>query len=194
MILNHIVTHFENSVREKGILSEEDIEKMAYGMQVILSECVKIILMSIFFAILGLLPEFLFAFTLLASIRSYSGGLHFYTWLKCFVFSFAFFIIAILVLPNISYINKDSIYVILSISSLIITFIFAPMTSKHRPIRDRKRIFHSKVIALSITLVWLIIMLVFFQHSNLLSIGIWIITLQNTQLLISGGIQDEKND
>lgn len=194
MLLNRITTHFESSVRERNLLSEVDIEKMTYGLHVILSEGIKLIIYFVFFSTIHHLLEFSFAVLLLVSIRSHSGGLHFYTWLKCFIFSLGFFILVVLVLPNMIWINQNSIYFFLSIFSILITLLFAPKPSKFRPLSNKRLRLKSKLLALASTLIWLLILILVFHPSKLFSIGIWTITLQNTQLLLSGGIKNEKND
>lgn len=193
MLLNWVAIRFENTVREKNLLPESDIEKMTYGLHVILSEVTKIIIYIVFFSIINRLLEFSFACLILFSIRSHSGGLHFYTWLKCFLFTLVFFVLAILILPNITILNQSGVYYFLGAFSIVTTLLLAPKTSKFRPITNKKRRFKSKVFALASMLICFLLLLLLFHHSKLFAIGIWTITLQNTQLFISGGIQNEKN-
>lgn len=193
MLLDRMVNAFESSVREKKLLSETDIEKMTYGLHVILGECTKLIILGVFFLIFDRFLDFILAFLILVSIRSHSGGLHFYTWIKCFLFSFVFFVLAILVLPKITFLDQAEFVIILVVINLIITAIYAPKTSKYRPLTQRKYIIKSKFLALLFTLIWFTALFLFFLDTTLFSIGIWIITLQNTQLLLSGGIRYEKN-
>lgn len=193
MLLDRMVNAFESSVREKNLLSETDIEKMTYGLHVILGECTKLIILGVFFLIFDRFLEFILAFIILVSIRTHSGGLHFYTWTKCFLFSFTFFVLAILVLPRFTFLNQIGFFIFFVALSSIITAIYAPKTSKYRPLTKRKYILKSKFLALLFTFIWFTLLFIFFLDSTLFSIGIWIITLQNTQLLLSGGLKYEKN-
>ncbi|PKM51515.1 MAG: hypothetical protein CVV02_06150 [Firmicutes bacterium HGW-Firmicutes-7] len=193
MSFDKTITFFVNAVQENKLLSEEDICKMKYGMQVTSNEVIKILIFLLLFGTIRKLDAFILSFLVLATVRSFAGGLHFYRWSSCFLFSLAFFITNILILPNIVVINNSLVYYIVVLFSIIITLLFAPKPSKHRPVTQKKYIYKAKGTAFIVTLTWLLVLFTFFKYSQLFSIGIWTVTLQNIQLMISGGLKHEKN-
>lgn len=192
MAFDKTIDNFADTVQEKKLLSDEDISKMKYGMQVTLNEAIKTLIILLFFITIGRLNDFILAFLILATIRSYAGGIHFYTWTSCFLFSSTFFMLSIIVLPNMPAINNTLFYYIITIYSILMTLLFAPKTSKHRPITQKKYIYKAKWTALIMTLAWLLILFTIFKYSQMFSRGIWTVTLLNFQLMISGGLNNEK--
>ena len=101
MSLDYLINLFAYKIYKEKILSHSDIRKMRYGMTVISHEMIKIILLFISFKLIAYLDLFLFSFFILMSIRTFSGGLHFESSLICFIFSFAFFLLTVVILPNL---------------------------------------------------------------------------------------------
>ena len=98
MSLDYLINLFAYKIYKEKILSHSDIRKMRYGMTVISHEMIKIILLFISFKLIAYLDLFLFSFFILMSIRTFSGGLHFESSLICFIFSFAFFLLTVVIL------------------------------------------------------------------------------------------------
>ncbi|GAA0182028.1 hypothetical protein SH2C18_44740 [Clostridium sediminicola] len=193
MQINNFIKSFSNIIAKKNLMSTGDISKTEYTIKTFFYEIVKISLLIILFAFWGHFDKFIFALILLTSIGYFSGGFHFYNNIYSFLFSVAFFIFAIVILPTIPFINNLYFYFVISYLSIIIIFYFSPIPSKSRPITSFKHKEKAKTLALSITLFWLVILFTFFYHSKFFTTGIWTIVLQSIQLIISGCINHEKS-
>lgn len=146
----------------------------------------------LFFGLTGMLNEFLFALVILLLIRPYSGGIHFDSFMGCFLFTIGFFILNVAILPSLHYLNNPSIFMaIFPISSLII-YLYSPMPSKHRPINNKKIKYKYKYIATFSAVTIYLSLLVIDINPEFRAIGLFTINLQAIQLLIGGGVSSEK--
>lgn len=183
MSLDYLINLFAYKIYKEKILSHSDIRKMRYGMTVISHEMIKIILLFISFKLIAYLDLFLFSFFILMSIRTFSGGLHFESSLICFIFSFAFFLLTVVILPNLF---PVSFYpgLIIGLGGVLILSLNSPRPSALRPIINNKRRQILKFLSFLSSLIWLVILLIFIKNPLFFACGIWTICLQAIQLLL----------
>lgn len=183
MSLNYLINLFAYKIYKDKLLSHSDLRKMRYGMTAIAYEVIKIIVLFIIFKIFNSLDLFLFSLCILMSIRIFAGGLHFDSSLICFIVSFIFFILTVILLPNIFLIGFYPGLIIGLIGVLILS-LNSPRPSALRPIINKKRRQILKFLSAFSSLLWLIILLIFIQNPIFFACGIWTIFLQALQLLL----------
>ncbi|QUI25113.1 accessory gene regulator B family protein [Vallitalea pronyensis] len=191
-LINRPIYYFTYILFKKNLMSHKDIRIVKYGMQVVFSETLKILMLVLCFGVVGKLPEFFLSLTILILIRSYSGGIHFSTFMRCFSFTLVFFLLSVTVLPVVDYINNPSIYVAIVPLSTLIIYLYSPMPSKHRPISNKRIYYKNKAIATLLTVAIYSAILLLPLDSHLKTIGIWTIVLQAIQIMIAGGVKNEK--
>jgi|GEM_PF-869140 len=138
MSLKYLINLFAYKIYKEKILPHSDIRKMIYGMTVLSNELIKIIILIIFFKLIGHLPLFLFSFCILMSIRTYSGGLHFENSIACFFFSLVFFLLSVVILPKFFLLNFYH-GLIIGLSGVLILSLNSPRPSALRPIINKKK-------------------------------------------------------
>lgn len=104
--------------------------KVTYTLQVLIGEIEKIILLCIFFGLLGNLMEFSIAFITLALLRPFTGGIHRRTLMGCFLHTICVFSIIIFLSNNIMINNEICIFIFMFLICLIIRFV--PIQSENR--------------------------------------------------------------
>lgn len=179
---------FAYKVYKAKILSNEDIRKMKYSMQVIWNEVTKLIILLFLFMLLDKVNLFIFSVGILFSIRVLSGGLHFKGSLICLMATLCFFSLVLLVLPNLIVLSLNLAIVLMAISTIII-YSFSPIPSSFRPIVNQKRKRTLKYLSAFTTLIWILILFkfVFLYNKDFFDCGIWTITIQAFQLIIGKG-------
>lgn len=171
------------NVQDEVSLDKLQVIKMKYALEVLKNEGIKMILLFCFYSFLHLQYIFLFCLLLLLPVRSFSGGLHMKTNVTCFLFSFSFFLLPILILPKISIpIGVD--YVLLVIS-IITIWICSPVATSRKPIVSREKYVRCKHMAVITSLVAGILLLLLKDHPVYQQCGIWIVFLQALQLAIA---------
>ncbi|WP_420022602.1 accessory gene regulator B family protein [Clostridium intestinale] len=176
-----------NYISSNSDINASEIPKIHFAIKSILSESSKFIIMFIIFFILGTEKYFLLSFIILCPIRAYSGGIHFYTYKACLVFSMLVFFITSYLTPK--YIGQIPliIHLILSILSLIIIYIKSPQVSKYRKkmrmYNDSKIILSRKLISTFLTLLFLCASFLIFKYTLYLNCAIITIFMQAIQLI-----------
>lgn len=146
--------------KNNSSLTEKDILKIQYTLEVILGDLSKIIIIFLIFLILNEIPLFLLSFIILNSTRPLMGGLHCKTYYSCLIVSTMYFM-TILLFSNLSERFDISFYIVFFIISFIITLAFAPCRNEKRPIKNRVKL---KILSLISLTFWCIL---FFEISNL---------------------------
>lgn len=165
-------------------VKENDEEKIKYALLAIMNEVVKIIILTSIFLCIGKLKYFVFSMVILLTLRSFSGGKHFNTSLKCLVISLVYFIITCILF--IDYITIPvSINYIFILISLILMGVFSPCPNPKRPIRHEKRRWRLKIISILLSLLIASILL-FTKDEKLLCCGTMSMFLQAVQLIHKG--------
>ena len=176
-----------NYISTNSDINASEIPKINFAIKSILSESSKFIIMFIIFFMLGTENYFLLSFIILSSIRIYSGGIHFYTYTSCLIFSFAILFINSYLTPLYIGVLDVYTYLFLSVLSLLIIYIKSPQVSKfrkkHKKYNNSKMILRSKLISTLVTLFFLCISFLLFRNTLYMSCSIITILVQSIQLI-----------
>jgi accessory gene regulator B len=167
-----------------NIKTDEDLEKIDYALQAVIGETFKISVFIILFLMLGKINHLLFSMIILFTLRTFVGGYHCSTTLKCLFYSTMFFLITSLIGPMLPMFNILFYYTI-SALSIIIVAIYAPFLNKQRPIKSKKRRWIIKLISIFVTIFWLSILLFHINSSTYLNCGFLTIILVIIQFLLT---------
>lgn len=123
--------------KNDNLLTETDLLKIDYSLQVILGDLTKFIVIFSIFLFLKQVPLFFLIFIILNSTRPLIGGIHCKTFNSCLIVSIIYFTIIMLfsiLSPKLS----TYFYIIFFIISFLITFAYAPCPNEKRPIKNKK--------------------------------------------------------
>ena len=126
---------------KKSAISEEDKELYSYGFFVILSRVLFLFVSAIFGLIFHVLPESLTFFVFFCLIRSYAGGIHASSELRCTVLtSIAIFACVLGIKLSETY-NADYFLLSFFALSLVVVILFSPLDTAEKPLSfsERKR-------------------------------------------------------
>lgn len=124
--------------RVKGTLgiSEEDAEKVNYGLMILVSTIFKLSIILLVAAFLGIFKLVLITFLTFGALRTFAGGVHAKTSLQCLVamFFFYFTIVYCAIYLPFSFQAKA----LLSLINLILILLYAPADTAEKPIIGEK--------------------------------------------------------
>ncbi|OOM69977.1 putative AgrB-like protein [Clostridium puniceum] len=146
--------------KNNSSLTETDLLKINYSLQVIFGDSIKLTTIFLIFLCLKQLPLFFLSFTILISTRPLGGGLHCKTFTECFIVSIIYFTL-VLIFSILSPKFSLYFYVIFFIISFIIILRYAPCPNTKRPIKNKERL---KTLSLLSLTFWMIL---FFKFTNL---------------------------
>lgn len=143
MFLRSISEKLTVSLVESSIIDSEDEELYQYGIL----QGFRIILNLVSALIIGLafgkLPEIVLFMTAYIPLRSYAGGFHAKTPLRCYVLSVAMLCVISMGLQKIIF--SDTILYIISFAAAAVVLIVSPIEDKNKPLdADEIRVFKKR--------------------------------------------------
>ena len=186
-MIDSICTFLTNRIRkEMPEIDDERAEVIHYGLENIVGEFPKIILLLIIAFFLGIFKEVLFMFVVLMPYRGASGGFHLKTHLGCIVGTTAFYCGIVFLSQNIILedITKYILTGIIWIFGMFMIKIYAPADTENVPILSKEERKKKQMIAYITYLIGLIAALLIQDNviSNILLFGNLLQTLTITKL------------
>ena len=169
-MIDKICTFLTKRIRKEiPEIDDERAEVINYGLQNIVGEIPKILLLFIIATVLGMLKEVLFMFIALIPYRGASGGFHLKTHLGCILGTTAFycgivFLSQHIVLENIT---KYILIGLVWVFGIIMIKLYAPADTENVPILSKKDRKKKKTIAYITFSIGLIV--AFFIQNNVIS-------------------------
>lgn len=117
-------------------MCEEDVEKIEYGMQIIILNVFKIIILFVTAYFLKIFTYTLIAFISFGVLRTFSCGVHADSSIKCIIINYIVFLGNVFLSLKVS-LNWTLIMVIFLIS-LVLVIKYAPADSAERPLVSKK--------------------------------------------------------
>lgn len=190
-MINSVATFLTEYLgKNNNSLTEKDLLKIQYSLQVILGDLSKsVIILSIFLS-LKQLPFFFLIFVILNSTRIFMGGIHCKTFNSCLICSIIYFLI-ILLFSILSPKLNIYFYIIFFIISFIITSVYAPCRNQKRPVKNKKIL---KILSLISLTFWCIL---FFklrdtQVCNCIFLSLLLEVIQVIIINLKGGVYNAK--
>jgi accessory gene regulator B len=181
-MIEHLSMRLTDFICTEDYNNPKDRAKIQYGLNIILSEGFKVIILVLLFNIIKHQNYFYFSFLILMTIRPFAGGIHIKGTLNCLLLTILLFIFTAVIAPLVPKLHLIY-YLFTSILSLFILLLKAPINSVTRPIKDRRKKLQYKITAALTTLLWSFVLLCF-GSSAYINCGFSTILLQNLQLLI----------
>jgi accessory gene regulator B len=165
-------------------MNELDSLKIRYAITALKSEMTKTLLLLVIFYLLGSLNAFIFTMLLIVPVRIFTGGLHFKTYTACFLSSLSFFLLSVLILPQVSF--PMIAYRIILLLSTVCIWLCPLAPSARRPIKTTAKYRFNKNLSICCSAAYAILFLFVLQDQHLIKCGIWAFSLQALQLILLG--------
>lgn len=137
--------------------SEEEIQKLKYGLEGIYLTITKIIIIFILSMLLNIFKEVLLLILLFNILRYFGFGFHAKKSSECLLLSILIFVLIPFILLNIN-INEKLVFIIGSICIFLLA-IFAPADTLKRPLPKTKKKLFRKVMTIILSILYLFICL-----------------------------------
>ena len=185
-MIDKICTLLTNRIRkEMPEIDDERAEVINYGLQNIIGEIPKTLLLFIIAFLLGMLKEVVFMFLVLIPYRGASGGFHLKTHLGCILGTTIFYCGTVFLSQNIilEEVTKYILIGIIWIFGMIMIKLYAPADTENVPILSKKDRRKKQIIAyISFTIA--LVVTIFIQNNtiyNILLFGNFVQTLTITK-------------
>lgn len=167
-------------------ITDEQGEAILYGLQLLIGEAPKMILLFGISFIFGFGLEMLFAYFALIPYKTVSGGFHLHTHLGCIIGSTVFYY-GNVILSKFLVLDNIEKYVLVALSlvfGILMVSMYAPADTKNVPIISKKERKQKKILSY-ITLILTLVASLIIQnqvYSNILIIGSIFQTLSITRI------------
>jgi accessory gene regulator B len=127
---------FLQFIKNNTSTSKEDLEKIYYGIQVIMLTTSKSILLFTTAYLLGIFKYTFIAYIALTFIRCFASGIHLSSTLQCITLTFTLYFVNVYLSLNLStnIIIQSTIFII----SFILILLYAPADTEERPLVSKK--------------------------------------------------------
>ncbi len=142
--------------------SNEEIEKLEYGLEGIYLTITKLIIIFITAALLGIVKEFITLIFLFNIIRYTGFGFHANKSYECLLFSAFCFLIIPIFFINVNL--TKFIYILICLFCIFNYLLFAPADTIKRPLIDKKKRIIRKIITIIIGITYFAIGFLLFNH------------------------------
>lgn len=167
-------------IKDKYGLSNYQIAQLAFVFKSTSSELSKILIMGIIFH--NHLKLYAFLLIVMCFLRTFSGGLHFYTYNRCLLASTIYIGVIISILSKISL--PLYVQLILLTMCIISCYTIGPVLSKYRTHFPEKQLYICRnITCLTIFLYTLILYII--PENPYLTAGFWMIILHSLQLFVA---------
>ena len=155
----------DNLVRS-NVIEEEDAEIYIYGINQILVSILNISSALIIGWIFGVLLEMVVFMAAYIPLRSFAGGYHAKTPLRCYIFS-VIMLILVSVLIKYQFMSDAVCYAIFA-GAVLIIFIFSPIEDKNKPLdKIEQKIYKERVFMIGIAELVICLVLRLINFNNL---------------------------
>lgn len=143
-----------NKIRKADLsIDDEKAEIIYYGLQNLVGELPKILIVCTIAIMLGLFKEIVIGTIVLMIYRGFAGGVHLKTHISCLLTSTFLMIGSAYLAKYYTYENELLIYSLIFCIDFIIAFIYAPADTENRPIMKEFQRKRQKVISCCIVLI-----------------------------------------
>lgn len=167
-------------IKDKYGLSNYQVAQLAFVFKTTSSELSKILIMGIVFH--NHLKLYTFLLIIMCSLRTFSGGLHFYTYKGCLLASTVYIGVIIFMLSKIS-LPLYALLLLLTLCS-ISCYKIGPVLSKYRTHFPKKQLYFCRNITCLTIFIYTLILYII-PENPYLTAGFWMIILHSLQLFVA---------
>lgn len=165
---------------------EDERSIIEFGIGILLSKTLNLITEIIIGCLFSMLFETLIFLLAFSFLRSYAGGFHASTSLKCYFLSSVIMAAALLIEK---YVDMPFINIIFALFGMIICLIFAPVESKNKPLDEVEKSVYRKRTLIILFLILSVMTCSYFLHINFIFTTLSVVLLIEGIMLILGKIQ-----
>ncbi len=187
-MVDKFCTYLTNKIRkEMPEVDDERAEVINYGIQLIVGEIPKILLLFVVAFILKIGWLTVFAFFAILPYKKFSGGFHLKTHLGCIIGTCLFYFLTVYMSKYIVFEQVYTKYIIILVEwifSMIMVKLYAPADTENLPILSEKERKYKKIMSYVTLTITLIVAVVIPNNiiSNILMIGILLQTISITKI------------
>ena len=165
-LLARLAGKIVNNLVHSGVIKEEDAEIYIYGINQILTSVLNVSSALIIGLIFGVFSEIAVFMAAYIPLRSFAGGYHAKTPLRCYVFSA---IMLIVVSIGLKYLHiADWVYYAVFVAATLVVLVLSPVEDRNKPLAEiEQKVYKKRTMNIAAAEVMVCLALKFVGYDNL---------------------------
>lgn len=162
---------------------EDERSVIEFGIGILLSKMLNLITEIIIGCLFSMLFETVIFLLTFSFLRSYAGGFHASSSLKCYISSSAIMSVALLI---IKYVDMPFVNIVFTLLGVVLCLFFAPVGSKNKPLDAIEKAVYRKRTMIILFIILLVMIVSYFLHINIVFVTLSVVVLIEGIMLILG--------
>ncbi|SHJ34490.1 Accessory gene regulator protein AgrB [Dethiosulfatibacter aminovorans DSM 17477] len=179
--MEKFVNHIHSSLTKNQNLPEDTLASIYYSLEILINTIVKLLIPMVVFLVIGQIDMYFYILLFTISTRTFIGGVHFSSFIGCTLFTTVFFLL-ICFLAQTAIVSQTA-GICIFVFAILVFALYAPVISRNRPEYDKRQRSRFKMIAITVTVIYLAIFLST-KSWDFAQVILWGVCLSTIQLLI----------
>lgn len=169
-MINNLAKRFADRLLTNGSISENEQELYIYGLFMMLSSLMYLILACFLGCILGCILESIIFFIAFQFIRKYAGGYHASTETRCEILSTLSILACIVIIKLSKTYDFQTVLLVISAVSAVCIAVLCPLDTPEKPLSEKELKYFRKISWLILSMISIVVIISYFVQLKWLQI------------------------
>lgn len=188
-MINNLSTRLTDKLLSKGSITEDERELYIYGLFMLISQLMYLVLACIFGLLFECFIESIAFYVAFQFIRRYAGGYHAATETRCEILSTLSIIASIGIIKLSKIYDFKTILLFITLISMVLIFCFCPLDTPEKPLSEKEFKYFRKISWIILLVISSIIIVSYFFKFNILFTPCCVGLILESILLVAGKIK-----
>lgn len=188
-MINNLSTRLTDKLLSKGSITEDERELYIYGLFMLISQLMYLVLACIFGLLFECFFESIIFYVAFQFIRRYAGGYHAATETRCEILSTLSIVASIGIIKLSKIYDFKTILLFITVASMVLIFYFCPLDTPEKPLSEKEFKYFRKISWIILLVISSIIIVSYFFKFNILFTPCCVSLILESILLVAGKIK-----
>lgn len=188
-MINNLSTRLTDKLLSKGSITEDERELYIYGLFMLISQLMYLVLACIFGLLFECFFESIIFYVAFQFIRRYAGGYHATTETRCEILSTLSIVASIGIIKLSKIYDFKTILLFITVVSMVLIFYFCPLDTPEKPLSEKEFKYFRKISWIILLVISSIIIVSYFFKFNILFTPCCVSLILESILLVAGKIK-----
>lgn len=188
-MINNLSTRLTDKLLSKGSITEDERELYIYGLFMLISQLMYLVLACIFGLLFECFIESIVFYIAFQFIRRYAGGYHAATETRCEILSTLSIVASIGIIKLSKIYDFKTILLFITLMSMVLIFFLCPLDTPEKPLSEKEFKCFRKISWIILLVISSIIIVSYFFKFNILFTPCCVSLILESILLVAGKIK-----
>lgn len=188
-MISNLSARLTDKLLSKGSITEDERELYIYGLFMLISQLMYLVLACIFGLLFECFFESIIFYVAFQFIRRYAGGYHAATETRCEILSTLSIVASIGIIKLSKIYDFKTILLFITVASMVLIFYFCPLDTPEKPLSEKEFKYFRKISWIILLVISSIIIVSYFFKFNILFTPCCVSLILESILLVAGKIK-----